>query len=700
MSVFADQKRLRGGVAIWVSVSALVVLLLLSGALQSFEFASWDWRVRSVARASARDARIKIITIDQTSLEYVSREMGLGWPWPRSVYVPILEYLRAAGAKGVAFDLLFTERSNEVGDDDSFARAVAATLPVISAVAPQRGKIYESADELALFTERQTLSRETILPYLRGGTHPTYPGAALPIEPLIKASAGFGGVTSTADEDQIVRHVQPGVYLKEVPLLSLPFALYATVRGSAGAPEELLSAENELGEYLIRYFGPAGTYDTYSFSAILSSAIRMSEGKDPKVLPADFKDSYVFVGGSAPGLLDLRAVPFDGAYPGVEVNATVLDNIIHRAFFRHVSPAWSVMLAMGSLLIATCSGLFLRRGGLTVQGLLLLGWIGACFIVAHLGWWLPMVDTVVGMFVVGIATGVLQYQIEGRQHRFIRNAFRYYLSSEVIERIVEDPSSLRLGGERRELTILFSDIQGFTGISERLSADQLVQFLNRFLSEMSTIILESGGTLDKYQGDAVIAFWNAPLSVADHKERAVRAALRCQARLRELSDEFQRSFGINVRMRIGIHTGVVSVGNFGSDQRFNYTMIGDAANVASRLEGVNKVFGTSVIASGSTRSESAASTAWRRLGRVKVVGRNEPIEIYQPLDIPVDGTLVTELALYHDAVSRFEARDFSEARSMFERLTDDPVRRVYLARIDGLVAHGGGESLVWDAKEK
>lgn len=695
-----DQRRIQGGFAIWAGVSALVAGLLLSGALQSFEFASWDWRVRAVASPSARDSRIKIVTIDQASLDYVSREMGLGWPWPRSVYSPVLQFLQAAGAKAVAFDLLFTEPSNEVGDDDSFGQVVGSTLPVISAVAPQRGEPERSAQALTLFAERQARSKTLLLSYLRGNAHPTYPGAALPIEPLIRASTGFGSVTSTADEDQIVRHIQPGVYLKNVPLLSLPFALYAAVNGETGAGEDLLRAQNELGEYLIRYFGPAATYDTYSFSAVLSSAIRVSEGKEPKISSDEFRDSYVFIGGSAPGLLDLRAVPFDGAYPGTEVNATVLDNIIHRAFFRHVPLSVSLAAVVGVLLLSTVAGVSLKRGGLIAQAVLVLGWIGACFVVARLGWWLPMVDGVVGMFVVGIATGVLQYQIEGRQHKFIRNAFRYYLSPEVIEQIVKDPTSLRLGGERRELTILFSDIQGFTGISERLSADQLVQFLNRFLSEMSTIILESGGTLDKYQGDAVIAFWNAPLTVTDHRERAVRAALRCQARLRELSSEFEKNFGITVRMRIGIHTGVVSVGNFGSDQRFNYTMIGDAANVASRLEGVNKVFGTSIIVSGSTRSESAASVTWRRLGRVKVVGRNEPIEIFQPLDGTVDRALIGELSVYHDAIARFEACELPEARSIFERLGDDPVRTAYITRIDRMVAQKSAESVVWDAKEK
>jgi adenylate cyclase len=327
-------------------------------------------------------------------------------------------------------------------------------------------------------------------------------------------------------------------------------------------------------------------------------------------------------------------------------------------------------------------------------------WIGACYGAAHLGWWVVMVAPLAGLIFVSIATGVLQYQLEGRQHRFIRKAFRQYMSPEVIEEIVKDPSKLRLGGERRELTILFSDIQGFTGISERLPPDQLVQFLNRFLSEMSNIILESGGTLDKYQGDAIIAFWNAPLAVEDHRARAVRAAMACQQRLHELGPEFERNFGVRPRMRIGIHTGVVSVGNFGSDLRFNYTMIGDAANVASRLEGINKVFGTYVITSEATRDATVPGVVWRKLGSVKVVGRAEPVVVYQPVNSAVDLDLVSNLTTYDDALSRFEVGQTREAHALFESLSDDPVSVAYRARIERMMGSGVVESPVWDVKEK
>ena len=695
-----ERKRAQGGLFIWVAAALLVGVGLWGGIFDTIEQRTWDWRVRSVAHRSAHNPNVKIITIDQSSLEYVSREMGLGWPWPRSVYNPILDYLTTSGAKGVAFDLLFTEHSNEAHDDEQFAQKVRSSLPVVSAVALQRGGGDERQRDLKVFSDRQQSARAVIDPYLAGASRPVFASGALPFDELLQTSAAFGNVTSAADEDQIVRHTQPGAHLGETPVLSLPFALYATTRGADGAGEWLRERQNPLGELLIRYYGPAQTFQTYSIGAVLSSAIRVAEGLEPRIPRSEFKDAYVLIGGSAPGLLDLRGTPFDDAYPGVEVNATILSNLLDRSFLRELPHVGTFFVSLVVLALSCVLGLSLKRGGGFAQGLTLAAWIAGCDVAAHLGWWVPMVTTLVGLVFVTIATAVLQYQLEGRQHRFIRKAFRHYMSPEVIEAIVKDPAKLRLGGERRELTIFFSDIQGFTGISERLPPDQLVQFLNRFLSEMSNIILASGGTLDKYQGDAIIAFWNAPLAITDHRARAVNAAIACQRRLNELAPEFERSFGIRPRMRIGIHTGMVSVGNFGSDLRFNYTMIGDAANVASRLEGVNKVFGSYTIASEATKVPDVSGIAWRKLGSVKVVGRGEPVVIYEPVDSTSAADLVRDLGTYHDALSLFEEGKAREAHALFEGLTHDPVSAAYRARIEKMMSGGVNESPVWDVKEK
>ncbi len=240
------------------------------------------------------------------------------------------------------------------------------------------------------------------------------------------------------------------------------------------------------------------------------------------------------------------------------------------------------------------------------------------------GFWLPLLAPAAAAALALIGGVLLNYAVEGRQKRYIRSAFRQYLSEAVIAQLVADPSRLTLGGEQRTLSIFFSDLQGFTGISEKLNPRELTSLLNEYLSAMTDIIQDAGGTVDKYEGDAIIAFWNAPLPLADHAARAVRAALLCQARLADIRPDLKARYGSELRMRIGVNTGPVVVGNMGSHNRFNYTILGDAANLASRLEGINKQFGTFTLISEATQAELAVAAeneiAVRELGRVAVVG--------------------------------------------------------------------------------
>lgn len=692
--------KILSALVIWVLTSVLVSAGVRWYWLGEIEDRTWDWRVRSAARATDQDPKIVLVMIDQTSLEHFARKEKIFWPWPRSLYNPLLFFLKKAGAKAVAFDLLFTESSTYVADDKEFSDVVGSSLPVVSAVAFRTtGEPVNDAGYMKLYS-RQEQAAEKIAPYILPGTSSEYVSAALPIDELLQSSAAFGNVSSRADDDQIFRRVHPAGYLRATPVLSLPFAMHSLLNSGEGVRAYLSEVSLPDGALLLRFHGPAGTYKTFSFHAITTSWIAMEAGEAPAVPLDEFKDAYVLVGANAPGLLDLRTVPFPGNFPGVEFHATALDNLIHRAFFQDVPQNVVILISVAALALVIASGLFLPFWNIPIAVGQILVWVGACVGAAHLGWWLTMVVPFIGLAIAVLATAVVQYQVEGRRHRFIRNAFQYYISSEVIEKLVSDPSTLRLGGERRELTIFFSDIQGFTGISERLPADRLVQFLNRFLSEMSAIVLEHGGTLDKYQGDAVIAFWNAPVEIVDHQRQAIRAALRCQERLRELAPEFEREFGIQVRMRIGIHTGVVSVGNFGSSKRFNYTMIGDAANVASRLEGVNKVFGTTIIASDITREPIANEFTWRKLGSVRVVGRKEPIVVYHPVGMVADRQSDKVLSEHERALRLFEQGNLVEARGAFEMLGDDSVAKAYIARIDKVSRDSRSFESVWELSEK
>ncbi len=226
---------------------------------------------------------------------------------------------------------------------------------------------------------------------------------------------------------------------------------------------------------------------------------------------------------------------------------------------------------------------------------------------------------------------MVNYSTEGRQKRYIKNAFKQYLSPAVIEQLISHPERLKLGGERRELSIFFSDLQGFTSISEGLSPEELTALLNEYLSAMTDIIQEEGGTVDKFEGDAIIAFWNAPLDLDDHALRAVRSALRCQESLARMRPAFRERVGKDLYMRIGINTGPAVVGNMGSHSRFDYTVLGDAVNLAARLEGINKQFKTYTMISQATLEQMADAFPVRELSRVAVVGRKEPVTVYEPM---------------------------------------------------------------------
>ena len=696
----APQKIRRGVFAIWLTVSALVCLLLNSGALANLESATWDMRQRLVANPTAHDPKIKIIMVDQSSLDHFARQEQIYWPWPRSLYVPVLKYLERAGARGVAFDMLFTESSSHVGDDREFADVIGSSVPAVSAVSLRRDAAQGDPRLDSLFAAAQEKRKAEIEPYLRNRPVPEYPAATLPIEFLLESSPALGSVTAEADADKIFRHTFPGARVGSTPILNLPLSLFSLANPGAGIADKLRELEDPSGRLLIRFFGPEGTYDSYSIAAVINSWLKLEEGKAPDISLGEFKDAYVFVGTNAPGLLDLRPAPIAGNFPGVELNATVLDNVIHQSFMRTVPQPvslLSVVLFLG--IVALVSMRSTRYQSLISVGALS-AWGGVAWACAAAGWWIPAVVPLLGVLSILPLVFLLQYQVEGREHRFIKGAFQHYVAPEVIEQIVRDPGHLALGGERRELTIFFSDLAGFTSISERMEPGKLVSLLNRFLSEMTDILLEAGGTIDKYEGDAIIAFWNAPLVVPDHEKRGVAAAVRCQIRLRELSKVFKEEFGVDLRMRVGVHTGLVTVGNFGSSTRFNYTIIGDAANLASRIEGINKIFGTPLLVSGATRARAGDEHPWREVGQVRVVGRAEPVTLFQPLHPELNHSELRNLGEFDRARMLFEQGKLSDAREIFAKFADDPVSAAYCRRIEAELRPGGNFSPVWQATEK
>lgn len=677
--------------------AAVVLCGLSQNYLAEIENRTWDARARTVAHLVPPDTRIKIIGVDQASLaHWASMEEPIVWPWPRSMYEPVLSFLSRAKAQAVAFDVVFSEGGCfSVEDDQRFAQSVStSTLPVVSAVVAE--KRAPSAPEAR--TQEELLA---LLKNAKEATLPPYATQSIdqattlrtPFIELLQASKSVGLVNAAADSDGIFRRYPLGFSWQGTHVPSMAVA----IAEAAGIHSQTLSAESRSASgFLLRFQGPPGTYPTFSVTEIIESELRIREGKAPWVDPKEFAGASVLIGYTAPELMDLRPSSFGANFPGVEFHATALDNLMNGRTIRQVPLRFSIGVSLAVIGAAVAAVLLFSSVSAALISIAVCAviYVVGAYVAAAYGWWLPLLWPLLGLITSSLCSLGLQYHQEGRAHRFIRNAFRHYISPAVMQKLLSDPRALSLGGERRELTLFFSDIAGFTGISERLAPEKLAALLTRFLSAMTEAIQAHGGTVDKFVGDAIVAFWNAPVTQPAHAHMAVQAALACQERLTLLNKEFERDFATTLQLRIGIHTGVVTVGNFGSEERFNYTVVGDAANLASRLEGANKVLGSDVLISEATWRGLPEELPTRCLGSLRVVGRKDPVIVYQPVpDLNPDLRMRFEQArvLFHDG-------KLWEAAKLFNALAGrDPVARAYVARIEN---EPEGSEPVWNLREK
>lgn len=699
------RKKIIPGLLIILAAAAFALLGGRLGLLTGLENITWQWRAAYFADPAAASGQVRIIALDQQSLDWGSRENQLSWPWPRQAYEVLLAFCRRAGVKVVVFDLLFSEPSlYGVEDDRALGAALRQYGPVVIGHTLAAGEEEGQTPAVVETGGVGPLSWLKIAGYdswraSRASRFPSFVRpAALPVPEIAAGAAMFANLAARPDSDGVFRRAALFADLagRPLPAPALAAWLAASSYGVSGSPaaadfptaEARLSlADDDLligsrsvpldreGRAILNFRGPGRTLPTVSAAAVIQSELLLRTGAQPTVDPAWLRDSYVFFGLTAPGLHDLRATPLDGVAPGVEIHATMLDNLLTGDFLREAPPAWNFALTLAWAGLAAAVILSCRQAwqsGLALAALL--PWpLFAGFFAYGRGIWLPVAEPVVALGLALVGGLLFNFATEGRKKRYIKRAFSQYLHPTVIEQLLNQPERLRLGGERRELSIFFSDLQGFTTISERLEPERLTLLLNEYLSAMTDCLLAAGGTIDKYEGDAIIAFWNAPLAQPDHAERAVRAALRCQARLTELRPDFLARFGSELYMRVGLNTGPVVVGNLGSSQRFDYSILGDGANVAARLEGVNKEFGTPILLSETCRRQLPPDLAVREIGLVRVVGRREPIRVFEPL-----AATPAWLSSFAQALRHYYQGDFAAALALFNTLAaTDPAAARY-----------------------
>ncbi|MEN6623523.1 MAG: adenylate/guanylate cyclase domain-containing protein [Smithella sp.] len=671
------------GAAVFISI-----ILWLTGWFYGLELKTWDWRVSKLATSGKYTDNIYLILVDQPSIDWAARENGWTWPWPRTAYGALVDFLNRGKAKSLGIDVLFTEQSSYGTSDDANFRNACLSFGK-TAVATGLG--YESG----ISTWPEGLSKPFFSDKIRGKILNKQklqrPFATFAHQDLASGFRIFGNVDQNPDEDGIYRRMAPIRLFDNVPMPILGLATYFAAEERT---DIVLSKRNinisghnipldSSGQAILNFRGKSGTHKAYSAASLIRSEIQLRKGEKPQLDPALFKDKYVFLGFSAKGLFDTKPVPVSSTYPGAELNATFLDNFLSGDFIkttpRIVDICLIIFLSFSCVFILTFfqsvwkNIFFSLLFAITPPAVSILAYIS--------GYWLPIVIPEFAVITAITLSLVVNFATEGIQRQFIKSAFQQYLNPAVIDQIIANPEKLTLGGERRELSIFFSDLQGFTSISEALDPESLTTLLNDYLSAMTDIIHEEKGTVDKYEGDAIIAFWNAPLDVPDHAYRAVKAAIRCQEKLTELRPQYLARTGKELYMRIGINTGYAVVGNMGSKDRFDYTMLGDSVNLAARLEGVNKEFGTYTMISSATRNKAGDEFSFRELAQVAVVGKKEAVTVFEPMRTENYNQKRDVMEKFQEGLQLFYDGQFDSAHDIFQSIAlVDPAAAKYTGK--------------------
>ena len=643
------------GLAVGAACAACAIVLHRTGWFETLELKTLDLRFRQVPRhmAAAPD-EVVIVAIDQDSIEHVHQRIRQRWPWPREFYGMMVDFLADAGARAVVFDVFFTEPDinrldiSSTESDAALAEATAAHGHVYHAAILKADGLPPPADEWQALVTNLAVFAATCrdLPPL-----PVFDSVALPAANLSAASRLVGFANINPVRDNIFRRIpllaaRAGVVL---PSLSMGVAWDLKGRPPVGGADGALALAHEripvnraAEMYLWWYKPPVPPEDAAAppcafryipAAAVLTAQVRAQSGEPPGLDPALFTDKIVFLGSTAPGLFDVRATPLAHITPGVEIQATALLNLLHGHGVRRCRPSFTLLLIVAaSLLVGSCCH-GLRHAMLGASAILV-----TLAILAGGGAWalsrrhvfleiVPPMTAALGTFLIATFTN---YLAERRHSRLVRGIFEHYLDRSVVRTLIRNPDQVRLGGEKRHCTVLFSDVANFTSTSEQMQPEEVVQFMNEYLDAMTTIIMEEGGFLDKFVGDEIVAVFGAPQQLPDHALRACRAVLRMQARVQELQPRF-RELGCPTEIfaRTGISTGYIIVGNMGSQRRMNYTAMGDVMNLGARLEGTNKVYGTRAVVSADTVEGAAAMIRFRELDCIRVKGKTEGVRVFE-----------------------------------------------------------------------
>lgn len=629
--------------------TVLIILLIISiGICLLFSlgfFTSWRNKFTDKLFIQSNPSKeIIIVAIDNNSLQKLGR-----WPWDRKIQADLINKISEQKPQVIGFDVNFPEKSSEEADA-KLAQSIAIAGNVILPI------------EAELKVEKNKIVADFFL---------------TPIEKIKNSAINLGITNTPPDQDNIFRKLPTIVYDKN----GQKYSAFATVIAdfyikSKGFYLPIIPTDKK-ERMIINYVGKPGTFTTISAVDVISGKIKATL----------LKNNIVLVGATAPDLHDEQITPVSAGRPmsGVEIHANAINTILNNNFLRPLNIY--AQLGIFIFLIFTIAFVLMRFKIIASSIIILI--ISIIYtIVSLMAFEKGIIFDLFFAFLTIILTYLIviiwKYVAEYKEKQQIKNVFSHYVSPEIIKEILIDPSKLKLGGQNKELTILFSDIRDFTTISEKLSPEKLVQLLNRYLSAMTDLIMESSGVVDKYIGDAIMAFWGAPIKQPNHAQFACQTALRMISVLDEKRADWQKKFGVELRIGIGINTGQAIIGNIGSDKRFDYTIIGDSVNIASRLEGITKQYGVPIVISEYVKNQISDKFIFRYLDKVRVKGKKNGIEIYELVGLLNNNETKELIFLFEKGIKLYQEQKWDDALSFFENLLnqypDDKPTKLYLKR--------------------
>jgi adenylate cyclase len=596
----------------------------------------YDLRMRSAARAGHPRPDIVLVEINETSLRDLEPLVGR-WPWPRQLHAMLIDFIAQGRPKVIAYDVLFTEGDSRLtfqfgdqvmtgGDSDA---ALAESISRAGNVVLLADANYEGVTG--------TLAKASSIPdqgYSYDEAATPRPIITPPIAALAAGARAIGHNWLVLDDDGVARRVSPLIRAEGRMMPSLGVA--AAVEAS-GREKSAIAFETER---LLRYEAPPLSVDGQgtrrpfpSFDArqLLLASEEMAAGETPSIDPSVFADRIVFVGVTAEGLGDAFTSPFVGAgkMPGIFMHATVADNVLSDRAMTRV-PRWAnvLILFVPVALIGLAAARLPVFAGTGVSLAIMAALVTLSFALFTPGHWSFLAGPLLGSALALFGGVAYQYFFEDREKRRVKQLFGRYVSRDVFDRLIEDPSLASLGGERRDMSVLFSDIRGFTSVSEHGDPEAIVAQLNEYFGRMVDVVFANGGTVDKFVGDMVMALFGAPVADPAHADRAVATAVEMVRELHALNAKWAAEGRAALDIGIGVNSGDMIAGNIGSDRIMSYTVIGDAVNLGARLESLNKEYGTRIIISAATRDRLTRPFDLRPLGDVVVKGRSAAVAIF------------------------------------------------------------------------